>query len=88
MSSTAEVTSPQTNAIYIVSDSNPTWDIWQYKNSSWTKLGFVNAYEPIPSLNYWCEEGAHLTPRPESNDELNSRTWYYEVQMNYSSFVD
>ena len=82
----SEVENIQTDAIYILSNEQSIWDIYQIQDNEWVKLGTVNAYEPIASLNYWCEEGAHLIPKPENTEQMNSRTWYYDVRMNYQSF--
>lgn len=63
-----------------------------YKNGTWKKTyratnDTVEHTQPIQTLNYWCEE-AGLAPLPTDLSTINSRTWYYDVRMNWSAFID
>ena len=64
---------------------------WVYKEWSekgtWTKYdGTIANYQPLQTLQYWCEEGAHLVPLPAAA-QRNAQTWYYQVDMDWSSFA-
>ena len=64
---------------------------WVYKEWSekgtWTKYdGTIADYQPLQTLQYWCEEGAHLVPLPAAA-QRNAQTWYYQVDMDWSSFA-
>ena len=63
-----------------------------YKNGTWKKTyratnDTVERTQPVQTLNYWCEE-AGLAPLPTDLSTINSRTWYYDVRMNWSAFID
>ena len=63
------------------------YEEWQ-KNGSWHKKDGTEIFsEPIQNINYWCEE-AGLIPLPDSESEIRSRVWYYEICMNWASFED
>ena len=63
-----------------------------YKNGTWKKTyratnDTVERTQPVQTLNYWCEE-AGLVSLPTDPSTINSRTWYYDVRMNWSAFID
>lgn len=53
----------------------------------WTKHdGTTSSDQPIQTIQYWCEEGAHLVPLPVAA-QRNAQTWYYQIDMDWSSFA-
>lgn len=75
---------------YKISLSSENFEL-SYKNwvetGSWIKPdGTTSSSEPIQNIQYWCEE-AGFEPLPSSTALMNSRTWYYEISMNWDSYA-
>ena len=63
------------------------------ENGEWTNAkGITVQSEPLQTVDYWCDE-CNLTKLDYTLNEIkenpsliDSRTWYYTVQMNWNSF--
>ena len=57
---------------------------FELKYSEW-KDGGMKGAQPIQNIQYWCEEAG--LESLETATVINPRTWYYKVEMDWSSFA-
>ena len=61
-------------------------DVFEVDYTNWVNNGAIGK-QPIQSLNYWCEK-IGLKPQPSDPADRYANTWYYKVDMVWSSFSD
>ena len=63
------------------------WEDCPADNRHWTRHdGTLCTDEPLETVQFWCEQGCDIPPRPTDRTDMSAAQWYYDIQMNWGSF--
>ena len=63
------------------------WDDCPPNNRHWIRRdGTLCTEEPLETVQFWCEQGCDIPPRPADRADMSAAQWYYDIQMNWGSF--